>query len=100
MFVILTSKPGQYRTEIGDGVQPLEAYDFLFCAQKRARFVIAELTRDTKIRVVDEAPPPVVNEVPSKFFEKFATVEAAREELQSLVATGRITTELVRLDEC
>ena len=100
MFVILTSKPGQYHTEISDGVRPVEAYDFRFCSKKLARFVIAELMTGGKIRVIDDTPPAVVNEVPSKFFEKFATVEAARHALQTLVVSGRITTELVRRDAC
>ena len=30
MYVILTSKPGQFSTEIVDGLRPLEAYDYLF----------------------------------------------------------------------
>ena len=100
MFVVLTSKPGQYRTEIGAGVRAVEAYDFRFCGQVLAQFVVAELIGEEKIRVVDEAPPPVVNEVPVKFFEKFASVEAARRELQTLVASGRVTTELVRRAAC
>lgn len=84
MYVILTSKPGQFRTEIGEDLQPVEAYDYLFCGRKRAHFVIASLNRDVKITIVDESSPPVVNRVPSKFLAKFETVEAAREELKSL----------------
>ena len=53
MYVILTSKPGQFRTEIVDGLRPLEAYDYLFYGDKKARFVIAELLKDTKIRVIE-----------------------------------------------
>ena len=30
MYVILTSKPGLFRTEIVDGLRPLQAYDYLF----------------------------------------------------------------------
>ena len=29
MYVILTSKPGQFRTEITEGLKPIEAYDSL-----------------------------------------------------------------------
>ena len=45
MYVILTSKPGQFRTEITEGLKPLEAYDYLFYGEKKAHFVIAELVR-------------------------------------------------------
>ena len=30
MYVILTSKPGKFRTEIIDGLRTLEVYDYLF----------------------------------------------------------------------
>ena len=57
MYVILTSKPGQFRTEVTEGLKPLEAYDYLFYGQKKAHFVIAELVRDdTRIRVVEDDP--------------------------------------------
>ncbi len=88
MYVILTSKPGRYRTEAVDGLRPCEAYDYVFYGQCLAHFVIAELERAVKVRVIDETPPIVVNEVPSKFLEQFATLERARRELQHLTAFG------------
>ena len=45
MYVILTSKPGKFRTEAVEGVKPLEAYDYLFYGDKKAHFVIAELQK-------------------------------------------------------
>jgi len=86
MYVILTSKPGQFRTEPVDGVRPVEAYDYIAAGRLRARFVIAELAQETKIKVVDEALPPVVNHVPSKFLERFDSVEEARAAYLSRVA--------------
>ena len=35
MYVILTTKPGKFRTEIVDGLRPLEAYDYVFYGEKR-----------------------------------------------------------------
>ena len=90
MFVILTSKPGQFRTEVAEGLRPVEAYDYIFGTTRRARFVIAELQRDTRVKVVDEAEPPVVNLVPSKFLEKFDSIEGARRELQHLTRFGSV----------
>ena len=95
-YVILTSKPGQFRTEIADGLHPVEAYDYLFCGRKRAHYVIAALKRDMKITIVDESSPPVVNHVPSKFLAKFDTVEAARDELNSLTYFGDMDVSLVK----
>ena len=88
MYVILTSKPGTFRTELVDGLTPVVTYDYLFAGRKRAEFVIAELKRDVRVRIIDEAEPPLLNEVPSKFLEKFETLEAARRELGHLVAFG------------
>ena len=96
MYVILTSKPGQFRTEIGDGLRAVEAYDYLFYGRKRAHFVIAELTRDVKVTMVDETEPPTVNHVPSKLMEQFADLEAARRELQHLAHFGSMDIALVK----
>lgn len=97
MYVILTSKPGQFRTELGEGMRMVEAYDYLFCGQRRAHFVIAEITRDVKVTIVDESSPPVVNHVPSKFLPKFESIEKARRELEHLASFGKMDLALVKL---
>ena len=93
MYVILTSKPGKFRTEVVDGLRTVEVYDYLFYGDKKARFVIAELLKDTKIRVVEE-DTEIVNNVPSKFFEKFDTVDRARVELKHLTEFGHVEATL------
>ena len=96
MFMILTSKPGQFRTEINTDLRPLDADDYLFYGTKKAEFVIAELlTTQTKIRVVEEGSS-IVNDVPSKFFPKFDTPEKAFEELKHLTTFGHMDTALRR----
>ncbi|HUA77028.1 MAG TPA: ferredoxin [Acetobacteraceae bacterium] len=97
MYVILTSKSGQFRTETGDGIEPRETYDYLFYGQRRARFVIAELTRAAKIRVIDETPPGYVNDIPARLLPKFASLDEARAELRHLTSYGRIETALERI---
>lgn len=94
MYVILTSKPGQFRTELVPGLQPVEAYDYLFYGKKKAQFIIAALEAETKVRVIDEVFPPVLNLVPSKFLEKFDSVAAARRELEHLTTFGNMRAEL------
>ncbi len=93
-FLILSSKPGQYRTELTAGLVPLEAYDYVFCGSVRARYVIAEAGSATRINVLDEGNPPLVNSVPVKFFPRFATLEAARAELRHLVSFGHMQVSL------
>src|ERR1043165_8077886 len=35
MYVILTSRPGEFRTELGEGMEAVEVYDYVFCGRKR-----------------------------------------------------------------
>ncbi|RTL72936.1 MAG: ferredoxin [Hyphomicrobiales bacterium] len=95
MYVILTDKPGEFHTEIGPGFEPVSAFDYLFYGHKRARFTIARLEKDVRMRLIDEANPGLVNIVPTKFLEKFDSVEEAREELSSLTSFGGMDTRLV-----
>jgi hypothetical protein len=87
-FVILTSKQGEFRTEVGTGLTPLETYDYTCFGRPKARFVIARLDAPTRVRIVDETPPRVVNLVPSKFLPRFESVEKARRELEGLAHGG------------
>ena len=87
-FVILTTKPGHYRTELGEGLCAIERYDYSLCGRTRAQFTIARLEAPTRVKVVDETPPPVVNYVPSKFLPRFETVEGARRQLAELARSG------------
>jgi ferredoxin len=98
MYLILTSKPGQYRSEPGAGLQALEAYEYLDAGRLRARFVIAELEGDSRVRIVEESAGGTVNAVPTKFFPRFASLDAARGELRDLCRTGRADTQLRPVD--
>jgi len=90
MYVILTSKQGQFTTQGGDGVRAMAAYDYLFCGRKTAHFVIAELLDDTaRVRIVEEDGASV-NNVPVKLLPKFETVERAVAELETLTAFGKV----------
>ena len=100
MYVILTSKPGQFRTELDEHLHSVEAYDYMFYGRKRARFVIAQLTGETKVRIVEEGEPDdgpaTINLVPSKFLPRFDSLELARQELHELARFGNTQATLVR----
>jgi len=96
MYVILTSKPGQFHTELDEKLQQVEAYDYVFYGRKRAHFVIAKLEGETKVRIVEETEHPTVNLVPSKFLPRFDTVAAARQELDQLAHFGNMQALLVK----
>lgn len=95
MFVLLTSRPGQFRTEPTAGMSAVEAYDYVFYGKCTARFVIAQLAADTKVRVLEETPPGIVNLVSTKFFDKYATLEEARAALRALASFGSMDIALV-----
>jgi hypothetical protein len=97
MYVILTSKPGEFRTEAaqpGD-LQPQEAWDYLFCGRRKAHYVIAEIRQEVKVKVIDETGSAGINLVPTKFLPRFASIEQARAELQALTRFGSLDTQLV-----
>jgi ferredoxin len=99
MYVILTTKPGQFRTEAGPNIAPRELYDYLFCGRLRARFTIAELgAGPARVRIVDDADTSLVNDVPAKFLPTFRTLDEARLELDHLVRFGDLDIKLVRHD--
>lgn len=93
-YVILTSKPGQFRTEPNDDLVPIEAWDYVCDGRVRARFLLAELPAPTRVRVVDESGIDTVNSVPSKFLESFPDLESARRELRDLCSYGSTQAEL------
>ena len=96
MYVILTSKPGEFRTDLVAGLTAIEVYDYLFCGRKRAEFVVATLEREVKIRIVEEGAAALINEVPTKFLPRYATLEQARAELRQLAGNGALEATLVR----
>ncbi|MCD0503332.1 ferredoxin [Bordetella petrii] len=92
VYVVLTSKPGSYRTEPNADIELVEAWDYLLCGRLRARFHIGRLLRETRVRVVDE--DGTVNQVPSKFLERFDTYAQARRELDRLCTFGTLDARL------
>lgn len=86
-YVILTSKPGQYRTEPVGKLVPAETWDYVYCGRHLATFVIAALYGDARIRVADETGSGEVNDMPTRFLEKFSGRDEAFEALQILVGT-------------
>ncbi|HEX3636982.1 MAG TPA: hypothetical protein VHV99_16120 [Paraburkholderia sp.] len=95
MYIILTSKPGQYRSEATDGITPVGAYDYFYCDRHIATFVLASIGKDSRVRIVDESSPPTVNLVPTRFFEKFSTREAALISIQELAGVTQADAQLV-----
>lgn len=86
-YVILTSKPGQYRTEPTGKLAPAETWDYVYCGRHVATFVIAALYGEARLRVIEEAEGGAVNDMPTRFLEKYADRDAAFAALRMLVGT-------------
>lgn len=97
MYVVLTTKPGEFRTEITPGLKAVESYDYIFYGRKRANFTIAEVEDPIKIRIVEDEPPQIVNDVPSKLFEHFDSLDEARAELNTLTHYGTMDIKLMKV---
>lgn len=102
MYVLLTNKPGEYRTELTEGLKPIESYDYVFFGRKRANYTIAEMADgmpagSLRIPIVEDEPPHIVNNVPSGLFPHFDTLDEARSELNTLTTFGHMDIRLERV---
>lgn len=95
MFAIVTNKPGQYHATIEDGARIVESYEYLFYGRLRAIYQLVELERETRVVITEDTPPYISNSVPTKFLEKFSTLEDARQELEHLVGFGHLDARLL-----
>lgn len=98
MYTILTSKPGLYNAQADEGSVVLETYEYLFYGRLKAIYQLVRLDRETRIRITEVDPPYTTNSVPTKFLDKFDTLEAARAELEHLVRFGGLDARLLRRD--
>jgi len=94
MYVVLTSKPGEYRTEPGAGVEVVAAYEYRFYGRLKAIFAIARIREAARVRIVEECPDGSVNDIATRQMEKFDTREQAYAELLSLTRFGTMEAEL------
>ena len=95
MYVILTSKPGVFHSEVKAPFRIVESYEYRLYGVLKAIFHISVIEGDAKVRIIEDEPPYIVNDVSSRFLEKFASLELARNELRHLTTFGSIEAELV-----
>ncbi|AQS51580.1 MAG TPA: ferredoxin [Paenalcaligenes hominis] len=95
MYIVLTSKPGEYKTEPGPGTTVLSAYEYKFYDQTKAIFSIARIEPDSRVIITEEGEGGTVNNIPTRQMEKFDTEQEALKELEGLTKFGSIKAELV-----
>ena len=105
-YIVLTNKDTFQTILENEGLKPVETYHFYFFDELKAKYTIAEvLDENMKIQLYEEYEgKEYVNHIGVKFFERFETLEAAREELDEIVkASGNsedsIHSKLVKSDE-
>ncbi|MCM3527711.1 hypothetical protein M4D56_01205 [Cytobacillus oceanisediminis] len=105
-YIVLTNKDTFQTILKNEGLKPVETYHFYFFDKLKAKYTIAEvLDENMKIQLYEEYEgKEYVNHIGVKFFERFETLEAAREELDEIVkASGNsedsIHSKLVKSDE-
>ncbi|MBN8199796.1 hypothetical protein [Bacillus sp. NTK034] len=105
-YIVLTNKDTFQTILENEGLKPVETYHFYFFDNLKAKYTIAEvLDENMKIQLYEEYEgKEYVNHIGVKFFERFETLEAAREELDEIVkASGNsedsIHSKLVKTDE-
>ena len=96
MYIILTSKPGRFKSEICGSAKLIEAYMYTFFKDLKAKFFIYQINGDIKIKITDETPPMVTNYFSSKFLEKFTSIEEARSELKTLAPANNPNIQLTK----
>lgn len=96
MYVVLTTKPGEYRSEGGEGVEIVASYEYRFYGKTKAIFSIAKVGENARVLIIEEGPNGTTNNITTRQMEKFDSVEAAYDELQSLTRFGTIDAELIK----
>ncbi|VVE37931.1 ferredoxin [Pandoraea horticolens] len=96
MYIVLTSRPGEYRSEPTPGITPVETHDYYYGTRHVAAFVVAKLDAQARVRIVEEVAPQGVNLVPTKFYEKFESVSEAVASLEALVGHEHAQARLSR----
>lgn len=105
-YIVLTNKDTFQTSLENDGLEPVETYHFYFFDKLKAKYTIAKvLDEKIKIKLFEEFEgKEYVNHIGVKFFERFETIEAAREELNEIVkASGNsvdsVNSKLVKSSE-
>ena len=105
-YIVLTNKDTFQTILENDGLEPVETYHFYFFDKLKAKYTIAKvLDENMKIQLFEiYEGKEYVNHIAVKFFERFDTIEAAREELSEIVkASGNsddsVNSKLVKSDE-
>ena len=99
MYIIITSKPGEFEAQPGDGLEKIESWRYRFGSQTRAIYSICRVLDDkARVLIVDAEDARGVNRVPCKFFGDFADIESARADIRALTSFANLDAGIERID--
>jgi hypothetical protein len=105
-FIVLTNKDTFQTILDNPGLEPIETYHFYFFEELKAKYTIAKVVDESaKITLYESYEgKEYVNNIHIKFFERFETLDGAREELNEIVkASGNsedsVHSKLVKSDK-
>lgn len=96
MYVVVTSKPGVYKSRLNADAKIIESYDYYFYDRHLATFHLAELLGDGHVEIIEEEGG--INRVPTKFLEAFDTLKEAKAEIDELITFGNLEVRLEKID--
>lgn len=95
MYIIITSKPGEYTAKAENGLTTIKTFDYCFYGKRKAEFHIVKVDSETaRVRIVEEGDKGLTNSIPYKFFESFEAIEDAKKELACLARFGDMEVSL------
>lgn len=99
MYIVFGSKENVYKSIPLEGIETVEKYLYKFYGKVKLELSIGKVNNyNSKIKVVDCLQENCVNFISAKLFGDFKNIEAARNEIKSLIFYGNLKTDLVKVD--
>ena len=99
MYIVFGSKKNVYKSIPLEGIETVEKYLYKFYGQVKLELSIGKVNNsNSKVKVVDCLHENCENFISAKFFGDFKNIEAARNEIKSLIFYGNLKTDLVKVE--
>lgn len=97
MIVLVTNKPGVYRTELTPDMRTESAFEYMFYGECKAIFKIVETQGDGHVHIVEEQEPHYRSSIPVKLLPAYDDISAAERDIADLTRGHDDNIKLVRV---
>lgn len=98
MYIIFGSKENVYKSIPVDGIDIIEMYHYKFYGKVQLELNIGKVNNiKSKIKVIDCTQKNCVNFISVKFFGNFNSIDAARNEIKTLISYGNLNTDMIKI---